>query len=165
MKLEQFIEALPSFVLKSTGREYHLRIPNLEDRARFNEWLGTDPEAIGKVFTTMNWDVLSKMVYRLLVEKSDFVAETVKECDDEGKLRDIFVSGPMKLMRAVTGGQQEALSVIECLILAMRKGDPLIDQAMSQGETDKKKAMTSTGGQSLTSSAVNTDTLQVSSPN
>lgn len=162
MKLEELLPESPSFELKSTGKTYHLRIPNLSDRARFTEILGTDQEKITEVFQKMHWETLSKLVYRLLVEKEDFQGSIETELDDDGFSHEVRVTGPEKLMRAVTGGLGEAMKMLNALVLAMRAGDPLIDQAVTDS-SEKKKAPKLSGATSSTSSARSTATHQSSS--
>lgn len=164
MKLEELFPVLPEFTLKATGKSYKLRIPNLDDNSQFKQWAGADPEAMGKVFENLNWVVLSKMIYRLLVDKSDFKGFSETVINDDGVEVNQFVPGPAVMMRNVVGGQAEGLEMVRALIEAMRKGDPLVDKAMREDSvpSDKKKRPKSTGAASLTSSAPSMDTHQSS---
>jgi len=165
MELKDLFPSKPEFTLSSTGKTYSLRIPNLEDRAKFREWFGTD-DNIQKVFNELQWDVIAKLVFRLLEQKSEF--EAVKEAgfDDDGVKVTYLVTGPAMLMRAVMN-TTESMSVLTALISALRAGDPLIDKAMKDAFEDnqKKNDLNQTGENSLTLSHLSTGTLQNSLAN
>lgn len=164
MKLEELFPGQPTFTLKSTGKEYHLRIANLEDRARFTEILGGDQKRLGEILERFEWQFISKLVYRVLVEKSDFQAIQESYIDDNGVAKNDLITGPSVFMRACIGGTEEALRIINALIQSIRLGDPILDKAMNDiPDKDKKKQTKSIGPSSSTSSVRSTATPQSSS--
>lgn len=162
MQLTELFPSRPEFKLSSRGKSFTVRIPNLEDRAKFREILGSDSE-IQRVFDELDWSMISRLVYRLLVEKKEFPAEQVTETDDDGVEQKYLLTGPAVLMRACTT-LEEAMGMVTALISAIRAGDPLIDKAMKTLENNKKKAelpkktTNQTGPKSLTPSRPSTAT-------
>ena len=136
MQLQELLPDQPEFFLTSKQKTYRLRIPNLEDRARFSEWLG-DQATVKKVFEELQWPVLSKLVYRLMADKSDFPATTVTEINDDGVEEARLVSGPQMLLRSVTS-IDESMKMLGALTTALRMGDPLVDEAVRQAVAEKK---------------------------
>lgn len=163
MKLEEFLTAKPEFYLSSKEKTYTLRIPNLEDRTKFKDILG-DEANIQKVFNELQWDVIAKLVYRLLEDKSEFTAYQEKGHDDDGVQVTYLVTGPALLMRAVRD-IEEASRMLGALVNALRLGDPIVNQAVqaSMKAEEKKSLKRSTGEKSLTQSPQSTVTPQSSS--
>jgi len=158
MNLEQLFPEKPEFFISSTNKTYVLRIPNLEDRARFSDIIGQDKEKISEIFTKPHWDVISRLVYRIMKDKSDFLAGVESIIDDDGHETSMMISGPTKLLRSTN--MAEGLKMIGALAIAMRAGDPLVDAAMKQAEIEDAKKKTSTLAKSSISSQTNTATLQ-----
>lgn len=150
MNLLDIFPELPEFHIKSTGKSYKLRPPNLMDRARFVEWLG-DQEQVEKVFKQLQWEVLVKLVFRLLEDKSDFEAMQFEDYNDDGEKVKYLLTGPARLLKAITS-LEEGLQMVGALTTAMRLGDPMIDKAMTEAENDSKKKLlkNQTGSKSTT---------------
>lgn len=166
MELTQLFPSRPEFTLSSRGKTYSVRIPNLQDRAKFREMLGSDA-AIQRVFAEMDWSVIARLVYVLLVEKKDFPAENIEELDDDGVMKRYLITGPAVLMRSCTT-LEEAMAMVTALVAAIRGGDPLIDKAMQNLDAEKKKVMMEpkkkrTGPSSSTRSLRSTGTRRKSS--
>lgn len=163
MELTDLFPSKPEFKLSKTDKTYTLRIPNLEDRAKFRELLGSDSN-IQKVFNELQWDVIAKLVFRLLEQKEEF--EAVKEVgfDDDGVRVTYLVTGPARFMRSVTT-IDEGMNVLTALVAALRAGDPLIDKAMQAVIGEKKSQPSQTGENSLTLSPLSMDTPQNSLAN
>jgi hypothetical protein len=159
MELSEFIPEQPVFTLSSTGKSYELRIPNLEDRMVMANMAGGQAE-IQKVFSELKWDVICRIVYRLLIDKSDFLATAVEEIDDEGNKKKFTATGPQMLMRAIKS-QDDGIKMLGALTAAITNGEPLIKEYV-RNEV-KKNTLNQTGPNSLTSSQVNTDTPQPNS--
>jgi len=162
MKLEEMFASEPSFSIESKGKTYTLRIPNLEDRVKFKDILGDDSN-IQKVFNELQWDVIAKLVYRLLVEKQDFVAFQEKGYNDDGVEVTYLTTGPALLMRSIKN-IDEAVKMLTALINALRLGDPLIGEAIKEMSQEKKSLENKTGLKSSMSLPVSTDTPLTSSP-
>ncbi len=136
MKLDELFPESPEFTLKSTGKTYTLRLPNLEDRARFKDIAGNE-QRVNEIFKNLEWDKISIFVYRLMIDKSDFMARDEKSVTDEGEEITQRVMGPVLLMRACQS-IQEAISMLTALVTALRASDPLIDEAVKS--TVEKKS-------------------------
>lgn len=163
MQLNDLFPTKPEFFLSGTGKTYTIRIPNLEDRARFREWLGGDAN-VAKVFNELQWDVIAKLVYRLLEQKDEFLAFEETAVNDDGVKERRLITGPAVMMRAVKT-IDEATNMLTALVTALRNGDPLIDKAMSVAFDEKKSQLneaSQTGPSSSTLSQVSTDTPQSS---
>lgn len=116
-----------------------------------------------EVFTKKQWPQIIKMIYRLLKDKSDFLGQEEEAADDDGRVQKVFVTGPLRLMRAV-GPQSELIALMGALTAAFMAGEPLMKDYV-EGEVKKKMAELEslTGQSSSTSSATSTDTPQNSS--
>jgi len=157
MNLEQLFPEMPTFSLSSTGKTYHLRIMTLADRARFIEWSNGKEAGFGDALREVNWSLLKRYIYRLLVEKEDFPATTESFIDDDGVTRNSVVSGPDKLLAAIAGNSKESTEVFIALATALTRGEPVAESALTEAtDTEKKKQKKSTGATSATSSVANT---------
>lgn len=162
MEMHEFIPEVPSFTLSSTGRAYELRLPNLEDRVAMVALAGGQ-ENVQKIFTELKWDVIAKIVYRLMVDKSDFVAVQETSINDEGVKVTRTVTGPMLLMRAIVSNE-DSMKVLGAFTSAITVSEPAVRQYIK--DEVKKNLLNlglSTGQSSSTSSPASTDTLQPSS--
>jgi hypothetical protein len=133
MDLTAIFPEQPKF--KIGNKEYHLRIPNLEDAARFNEILGNDQAKVNEIFQKLQWPLISKLIYRILVEKKDFLASEETAINDDGVETTTLVTGPTKLMRCLSNA--EALAMVDALVKAMELSNPPVDK-----EAKKKQAVT-----------------------
>lgn len=159
MKLEELFPELPTFCLSLTKKTYHLRIPTLEDKARFTEWAG-GPDKLSEAFKEINWNLIVRFIYRLLVEKEDFLASQESFVDDDGVKQERLVTGPEKLFRSIAGNSKESSDIFLALAQAVSRGEPQVESQIKEvsQEVEKKRVKKSTGATSLTSSALSTDT-------
>lgn len=160
MELKDLLPSKPEFKVQSKNKTYALRIPNLEDRARFRDMLGSDQE-INRVFAELDWAKIAKLVYRLLEDKSDFLAVQTTIVDDDGVPQKALLTGPAVMMQAIHS-IEEATAMLGALITALRNGDPLVDKALTAIDAEKKTIPSQTGDESLTKSQVNMDTPRTS---
>lgn len=135
MKLEDLLPQSPEFKLSSTGKVYALRLPNLNDRSAFAEWFGDKMQSI---FDAWHWRSLCKIVYRLLIDKSDFLARKERSIDDDGIEVEQMVYGPELLHKAISN-TEEAGEVFKALMSAFSKSDPMIAAVMSAKLADEEK--------------------------
>lgn len=160
MKLEDLIPEKPTFTLAATGKSYELRIPNYEDKLTFVRMCGGEDQ-IKLVFQERRWSDICKIVYRLMVDKSDFPATRDKQLDDDGIEQDVLVTGPIMLLRAIRT-QSEAIGMLGAFNAASVASEPLIGEFVA-GELKKNSLALQTGERSSTSSPVSTATPQPSS--
>jgi hypothetical protein len=155
MQLTDLIPENPTFYLKKRDKEYHLRIPNMEDRANMTRMFGTEAE-VYEAFNKRQWDKICKIVYLLLEEKRDFLAHKESQIDIEGIEREVLITGPIVLLRAI-GPQEEAVKMLGALTSAFTQSEPLVKDYVDS-ELKKSLAELSTGEKSSTSSQASTDT-------
>jgi exonuclease VII small subunit len=165
MTLEELLPENPTFHIASKKKSYELRLPNLSDRARFSEWLG-DEKKSREVFEKLQWDVIAKLVFRLLIDKSDFMAEDKHIIDDDGVKIKILLTGPAKLMESLAS-LDEGLKMVEALTLAIRRAEPLVDKMLEAEEKKSLEAKSplSNGMKSTKESQATMDTQSSNLPN
>lgn len=158
--LEEFMPEHPEFFLKSTKHSYKLRLVTLQDHVFLKEKFGSD-ESIQKIFNEQDWAAICQIVYRLMVDKSDFLAGVESTITDDGDQVEARVTGPQKLLRAITG-TQEALEMLGALVKSLTLSNPQVAEQV-QKELKKKVGMSKpTGQKSTTRSPVNTASRQPS---
>src|SRR5262245_29819608 len=99
MKLEELFPKNPEFRIASKDKTYTLRICKLEDKARFKEILSS--RDFKEVFEKEDLSTIAKLVYRILIDKADFQAETENFIDDDGHQSQRVVTGSQMLLRAM----------------------------------------------------------------
>lgn len=158
MELEEFLPSKPEFTLASTGKTYELRLVNLSDHVWLKEKFGSS-DAFSEMMRAQDWGRVIQFAYRLLVDKSDFMASTKEEIDDDGNIKTVMVTGPMKLLEKISGAE-EAAKVMGALAKSIMLSNPMIDKLVKeQFEEDQKKSLT--GLKSSTSSQVSTAGPQI----
>lgn len=157
MKLEEFIPETPVFTLSSTGKSYELKIPNLEDKVAMVRLAGGE-EHVSRIFKERDWSAICKLIYRLLIDKSDFIAKKEKRISDEGIEEEVLVTGPVLLLRSIST-QKEMMEVLKAFNAASVASEPLVKELM-ESEVKKNLLELSTGENSTISSPVNTDLPQ-----
>jgi hypothetical protein len=82
------------------GKDYIIRKMNLEDES----WLKTRfGQKINTIFVDQDMEAISKLTFRLLKDKSDFLPIQEDGFDDEGNKVKLNVSGPNRILRAISG--------------------------------------------------------------
>lgn len=94
-----------SFKLKATGKEYTLRYINLEDQV----WIANEyGERLMEIFSPpMDMDAISRIIYRLIINKGDFKSVTVKDYDEDGNEVDRTYGGYKLLQKLIAGDELE----------------------------------------------------------
>jgi hypothetical protein len=131
-------------VLTIDGKDHKLRPVNLDDWVWMAETLNTDDPAV-QISQGMPLKDMVRIIYRLLIDKSDFKAETIKEfIDDEGECHgEVRISGPDKLRKAITGVDgisQLTDAFTKCLGLSEATPEQLkeMEKAGAQKKTTRK---------------------------
>lgn len=145
MQLEEIIPVGRTFTLDSTKKTYNIRLPNLADRVYFRHVAGSD-QGLQEALKTMNWDVVSKVVFRLLEEKEDFLGQTVEQVNDSGIKEKVFVSGPEKLLTMISSSK-EILQIITSLSRAFLDADPVVKEMAEEELASQKKSTQKLTGQ------------------
>lgn len=89
--------------LKIENKEYFLRKLNLSDEV----WIKTKIGDVQKVFTEQDFEAITKIAFRLLKDKADFLPKTLSDYDENGNQSDVFFSGPEMLQIAIVGQAQK----------------------------------------------------------
>lgn len=154
MELDDFIPPRPEFTLQN-GKTYTLRLMNIEDSVWIKKKFGS-VEAFQKALNEMDWEILIVFIYRLLVDKSDFLASQEEIIDDDGVKSTVLTTGPFKLLRSIRG--EDALKVIGAMTAAIRDASPMTKEIVNEALNDVKKNLKDQqiGQKSSTSSRRNT---------
>lgn len=159
LSLEDLLPQEPEFTLKATGKAYRLRLINLEDQVWIKKTFGTDAQ-LKAVFEELQWEHLSRIIFRQLEDKSDFLARDVEEINDDGEKITQRLTGPYLLMKSVSG-MDEAFSMLAALNKAMALSSPVVEdylKAEFEKEVKKNQTANRAGRKSSTSSRTSTVT-------
>jgi len=137
MELEDFLPEKPEFKLKSTGKTYALRLPNLEDQVWLKNKYGS-AEAFNETVQKFDWSKSILFIYRLLVDKADFMSSTEASVDDDGNSVKTIETGPFKLLKAIQNAD-EAKEVMAALAQAIILSNPSVKGFVAQMVKDEVK--------------------------
>lgn len=140
VKIEDLVPAPSEFTLE--GKTYHLRKFSIEDEA----WMRRTwkPHETEKYFAEMDMAKLSLLLYRLLVEKSDFPPVEIEDHDDDGNVIKRKLTGPQNLCRQLPGGILATQEIMFALSATIGVSQPILDaltkeEIENQMAADKKK--------------------------
>jgi len=157
LSIDDILPERASFFLKDKKKEYFLRPINLTD----NVWLKNKwGDKVDKIFDPPDMPELSKIVYRLLEDKSDFRAEDIEYIDDEGETQEKRITGPEKLCESIQG-VTEQINIFRALMSTIGISQPVFNEMLEEelSKTDKKKInLSRVGAKSLTRSRRSTAT-------
>ena len=85
-------------------KEYTLRKINLEDEVWLKQKFG---QQINTVFVDQDMDAISKLTFRLLKDKKDFLPIKESGYDDDGEAKELSITGPQRILRSMHGAQQK----------------------------------------------------------
>jgi hypothetical protein len=173
LTLEDIIPEQPEFSLSATGHRYALRSITLDDQVYFRRKFGSQ-EAIQDAFRTMDWEILSQIIFHLMIDKADFRAQTIEEIDDEGKTVQRTMTGPELLRKAIK--LNETVEILGALNRVIMNSNPVLDRFMRDelkkkleeinkaaesaspaGDTSSISSQASTDGASNTSEAAHSE--------
>lgn len=149
MEIEDVLPKTPEFTLKSSGKTYELRLVNLEDQVWIKNKFGTH-EAFNEVLQQNDWSKSILLIYRLLKDKTDFMASEEPMIDDDGVSYKALVTGPYKLLKAISG-VEEGAQVMGALAKSIMLSNPMIDKLVKESLKEELKK-NSTGVKSSISS-------------
>lgn len=155
MELEDIIPTRPEFTLSKMGKTYTLRLPDLSDQAWVKEKYGS-AVSLSDAISKYDWEKTLPFIFRLLEDKTDFLASEEEIIDDDGNKKKAMFTGPYKFLRAVQG-INEIHAIMGALSKAIMLANPMIApvlEGVAREEIEKKNRLT--GGKSLISSQVNT---------
>jgi hypothetical protein len=164
LSLSDFLPEAPIFDIQ--GKNYELKIVRVGDRPWLQNRYGKDLSKLDEAFKNRDWLEICQVVFHFLKDKSDFEAIHEEGYDDEGVKRTFFVTGPVRLLRALQT-QQEAILMLAAMVQAIVLGEPKLKPLV---EAEVKKNLpqfqsNKTGEKSPTNLPMNTDTPLTTSPN
>jgi hypothetical protein len=162
MNLDDFIiPENPRFKLSSTGKEYELDLVTIGHLAYFRSVVGGGLDKIQAFLESLPFDEGARLVYRLLKDKSDFLASEQEVIDDDGMKVKKIITGPEKFMLSVR--LEEVPGVMGALMrsveLSMPKAGELMRKMLDDAKKKRKEmkdTKSPTGSSSTTPSPVNT---------
>lgn len=168
LKLEDLCPQQGRFRLKSTGEtEYTLRPMTLADRAWIN---ATFPGKIDKIFSQLQANELSQIVYRLMDDdsKAKFKPRSVRIFNEDTGVETSGEVGGWRLLAAIAqGGLQELEGMMKALLHTIGISEPIIEELAKVDESAEKKtpdpAELSAGAPPSTSLPASTDTPSIRS--
>ena len=127
--------------MHSNGRVYELKELDAATECAMEEKYKQDIQTIMK---SGNQNAIFELVYRLIKDKSDFIAEEISEIDVDGNAKTVKIGGVEKLKRALTGGVKEQMDLANALSTAIygKSAEDLIkasEKAIDEESKKKKK--------------------------
>jgi len=156
IKLEEVLPEKAEFYLEKKKKTYHIRPFQLVDVVWIQKTFGKG-DALGQIFTDMDWGAIVRVIYHQLVEKEDFLLTTIEEIDDMGRKATVEVSGPELLLKTL-GGAEEGMKMISAVSRALMDSNPNIKEYVEDSLKKKKVIMTRAGAKSSTRLRRNTAT-------
>lgn len=135
MDLSQITPKPTSFKLKSTGREYQLRLINLEDESWIQEEFQGDYVSI---FEDNN--KLSRLIYRLIEDKEPFIKQEVTIINEDGDKSNETIGG-YRLLKRMICGTADKIEMINAFNKVLGVSHPVAEEVSEElrpGD-DKKK--------------------------
>jgi len=136
MKLEEIKPKRSSFKLNTSPKEYFIRAFTLEDQIWFKNNIGGE---ISDIFSgdDVNFDQFSRLIYRLLCDKSDFKKTTVVSFSEDGDEIEESIGGYKKFQRLIITAQ-DTNNILNAFNEAWRNSN-VIPSEDDGANTDKKK--------------------------
>ena len=137
MKLEDIKPPRSSFKLSSNNKEYFIRPFTLEDEIWAKNTLGDD---IDNIFRgdSVDFDQFTRLIYRVIGDKSDFKKVTSTTYDDDGDEIELSIGGYKKFQTMVYN-MDDKISILKAFNEVMAKSRPEIKAGMDVKDTNDKK--------------------------
>ncbi len=118
--------------IKVGEKEYELRKINLEDEVWIKKY-GNLQDLINKE----DVEFMASVVFRQMKDKSDFMPMMEETFDEEGEKITKKVTGPMRLMRGLSGPKQKyemVQSICACFGISRPIFDKMVEEALKKNE-------------------------------
>ena len=108
-------------------KSYELRCLDLEDEIWLKHEFGT---ALAEQFAKdeIDLEIISRIAYRLIVDKSDFIAVETEIIDEDGEKKNIRLGGHSLFIKSIKGIEDKQELLI-ATIKAMNSSRPKIDDS------------------------------------
>lgn len=134
MNLEEVRPAMGSFKLEATKEHVHeLRKFSLDDHVWVRETFGKGLDEIATMTPGESLPIITRIVYRLIKDKSIFIKQEVKTIDEEGN-EGTDTLGGVRLFSATVCGPQEQNDMIEAFLKTLSASNPKPDDKKKQAK-------------------------------
>ena len=157
LSAESFVPKTSSFKLASNNKEYQLRAVTLDDELWIQD---TFKQNIGDLIAKTDMSAITRVVYHLIVDKSDFKNTTVTIMNEEGESKTQALGGVKLFRYMINGGPNEQIEIIKALLETIGFSRPMQEEYTEKKRTallENKENMSQTGPSSLTASVQSTD--------
>ena len=135
ISIEDFVPQDAEIVIG--GKTYHMRKINVEDEV----WLRTTfGKGISDIFMNMHFDQIARLIFRQLKDKSDFMPTEEDGLDDDGYPVKVKVTGPMRILKSMTG-MQEKNDAVYAVVQLIGVSRPMMDKMVEAELEEKKKVI------------------------
>jgi len=136
MNLEEMDESPSKFILGDSDKCYFIRPFNLNDEIWAKNEIGED---IDHIFFNGNvdWDMFTRLLYRLILNKENFIQENVVSVDEDGVENEKPFGGYKKFQTMILT-MEDKVSIITAFNNVMSKSRPANNEETDID--DKKKA-------------------------
>lgn len=136
MDLTKLIPKQSRFHLSAAKKEFSLRPFNLGDEI----WLkNTYGERVEEIFEIVDFEAISRIVFRQIEDRSFFKKQSVTFVNEEGDTEDIEVGG-VELFRQLIKGWDEKISIMNAFIECVGFSKPDIKEEPKKKVTKKKRS-------------------------
>jgi len=155
IKLDDLIPEKATVFLKTVNKGFILRPISLDDQMWIKrKW---NDDELKKLLETVDMGELSKLVYRLIEDKTEFKAQDITEIDEEGEEKKTRVSGP-ELLRKSIFGDAEKIVVYKALMQTIGISAPMFDEMAGDEIKKNNEIVIPVGGEYSMPSQASTDT-------
>jgi hypothetical protein len=163
MDLNELFPEKPEFFLSSMNKTYQLRLPTIADSQYIVNKYGDGDTSKAERWLTdslnkLKWDNVCKIIYPLLIDKSDFLAKKKPFIDEDGNQGERVFTGPELLLESLLS-VGESYNMLKAYLSAKAAAEPAYKEMLKQELKKNLKQQSSTGEKSSTSSQANMDTL------
>jgi hypothetical protein len=117
------------------GKEYLLKKISLRDDAWVHQITNGQYKSVADAVKATDYVLMIKILYRLLVDKSDFVPKKIKETDLDGVEKEIILKPYEAIMELLSGpkDQMEILgAIMSCIGISRPKFNELVNDELKK---------------------------------
>lgn len=136
LNLQKMFPQKSSFKLKATGKTYYLRPMTLKDQLWVkHNFEGRLEEILNPA--TLDMDAISRIIYLLLVDKSDFATHEYEDVNEDGETVTVEIGGYKLLQRLISS--EEMSDVLWAFNETMGISRPVEKKAVKKKVVKKAK--------------------------
>lgn len=136
MKLEQLVPKRSSIYLSETDKTYQLRPWTLKDQIWMKEQYGDNAKDMFHLsIQNLEFSVVARMLYRVIEDKSDFIAKEIVDIDEDGNQRKVTLGGYQALINMVTGFKEQ-ISLVTALAECIGGSNSYIEDVKKIGDME-----------------------------